>query len=81
MHPLWCYVRNLVRVSLSSDASAWDAIVEEQYRRRADLTSPWRFWGRGWCLPNMVRELFDVRSFIDLGGLHSYYVTEWCFRS
>ncbi len=82
IHPLWNYVRNRVEEPVVDDSPAFDAIVEEHFREPSDLMNPLRFFGgpvHMW--PNMVRVLWDVRRFIDMGTMETYLVREHHLRS
>lgn len=81
IHPLWNYVRNVVRAPALPGSPSVCGIVEEQFRTRADLLDPTRLFG-GWLgmLPNMARVYGDVRRFLDLGALENYLVTERWLR-
>jgi hypothetical protein len=81
IHPLWNYVRNVVAAPVMSGSPPLCGIVEEQFRTRAELLHPARFFG-GWSrmVPNMLRVYLDVRRFLDLAALENYLVTERWFR-
>jgi hypothetical protein len=81
IHPLWNYVRNVVRSPVLFGSPPVCGLVEEQFRTREDLLDPTRLFG-GWVrmLPNMVRVYADVRTFLDLGALENYLVTERWLR-
>lgn len=82
LHPLWCYVRNVVEAPVLDGSPPRDAIVEEHFRRRRDLLSPRVFFGGALrMLPNMVRVGLDVRGFIDLSTIETYLVNEYHVRS
>ena len=82
IHPLWNYVRNVVRATTVPGSPSLDGIVEEHFRRPDDLTNPARFFGGPiWMLPNMVRVALDVQGFLDLRTLESWYVTEYWLKS
>jgi len=83
IHPLWCYVRNVV-LHAEGDAEPWDGIVEEHFRRRAELLDPRRFFGGGRVLPmlrNMVRVGADIAGFMDLRSMQVHLATERWIRS
>jgi hypothetical protein len=81
-HPVWCYVRNVVREPLTVGAPRFDGIVEEQFRERSDLLNPARFYGGALRMaPNMVRVAVDIAGFIDLWTIETYLAAEWCLRS
>jgi hypothetical protein len=82
VHPLWNYVRNVVLAPLLDGSPRLDAIVEEHFRERRDLTNPVRFFGGPRAMvPNMIRVGLDIRGFIDPASLESYFVTETIVRS
>jgi hypothetical protein len=81
-HPLWNYVRNVVRDAVVPGSPWWCGIVEEQFRSADDLLDPVRFFGGPWrMVPNMIRVGLDIHGFLDLSGLESYLVTEHWLRS
>jgi hypothetical protein len=82
VHPLWGYVRNVVRERLVGGSPPLDGIVEEYFREARDLSDPARlFGGRLAMLPNMVRVGIDVARFIDLRAIENYLVAETWLRS
>jgi hypothetical protein len=81
-HPVWRYVRNVVREPLLDDSPPFDGIVQEHFRTRADLLNPLRFYDGPWrMLPNMVRVGLDVAGFIDLKTIETYLAVETHARS
>jgi hypothetical protein len=82
LHPLWNYVRNVVRVPVLPGSPSLCGIVEEQCRTREELLDPVRFFG-GWrrMIPSMLRVYLDVRGFLDLAAIENYLVTERWLRS
>lgn len=81
IHPLWCYVRNVVREELVAGSPRWDGIVEEHFRHREDLLDPRRFFGGGLQLvPNMARVALDIAGFLDLLSLRTYLAQEHHLR-
>lgn len=82
LHPLWCYVRNVVREALDPETPWRDAIVEEHFRTRDDLLRPSVFFGGPLAMwPNMVRVALDIRRFIDLGSMETWLVRERYLRT
>ncbi len=97
VHPLWCYVRNVVEEALVDGSPPLDAIVEELFRSPADLHNPLRFFGGPLsapgprvlagpgrvlrALPNMIRVGLDIRRFIDLGSMENHLARELWLRS
>jgi hypothetical protein len=84
IHPLYCYVRNVVDRPVIEGSYRWDGIVEEQFLRADDLLNPLRFFGRGnptAMVRNMVRVALDIRRFIDLRTMQTYWVSEYWARS
>jgi hypothetical protein len=81
VHPLWCYVRNVVATAAIPGSPPLDGIVEEHLRDRRELLLASAYFG-GWArmLPNMLRVLLDVRGFIDLRTIENYLVTELWLR-
>lgn len=83
IHPLFAYVRNVVRRSLDG-AAPLDGIVEEQFREPSDLLDPRKMYGHGRllaALPNMIRVGVDIHGFMDLRGMEVCYATERWIRS
>jgi hypothetical protein len=78
IHPLWCYVRNVVERPVTDDAPRWLGIVEETFREVEDFTDPGRMYG---SVENMRRVLADVRKFIDLDTIEVYVMSEYTIRS
>ncbi len=78
VHPLWCYVRNVVLEALTPDAPAWPGIVCEHFRAVEDVTDPERFY-RGSA--NVVRVLDHCRKFLDLERIESQLMSEYVLRS
>ena len=71
-------MRNTVDAKLSDDSMWFDGIVEEQMREERDLLNPFRFWGNPLViLPNMLKELYDTKSFIDFASMETYLATEY----
>jgi len=48
IHPLWNYVRNVIRSKIFPESEQFDGIVEEHFRTRRDLTGLCRFFGGFW---------------------------------
>jgi hypothetical protein len=82
VHPLWCYVRNVILADALDGSPPLCGVVEEQFRTRRELLAPPALFG-GWLrmLPNMGRVLGDVLGFLDLRALENYLVTERWLRS
>lgn len=81
LHPVWCYVRNVVCATILDGTPHRDAIVEEHFREPRDLLSaPVFFGGLLAAVPNMMRVWLDVRRFIDLGTLESFLTREVWLR-
>ena len=82
IHPLRGYIRNVVEARWPNDATPLDAIVEEHFAQRRDLLNPSVFFGGLLAmLPNMVRVAADIRRFIDLSTIETYWVTERWIRA
>jgi hypothetical protein len=82
VHPLWSYIRNVVRSEAIEASPALCGIVEEHFRRRDDLLDPRIFFGGiGRMVPNMLRVGFDIWGFLDLASLETFLVTELWVRS
>lgn len=81
IHPLWGYIRNVVDARWPSDATPLDGIVEEYFERPQDLLNPVSFFnGPLMMVPNMARVALDIRRFIDLATIETYWVTERWLR-
>jgi hypothetical protein len=82
IHPLWCYIRNVVREPVVAGSPRIDGIVEEHFRQREDLLDPRRFFGGSllWMLPNMARVALDISGFLDLRSLEAYLAHEHHLR-
>lgn len=78
IHPLWCYVRNVVEEALGPDAPPFRGLVEEQFRALADLLDPKRLYG---SRENARRVAEHVPRFIDLRTLETALLTEHILRS
>jgi len=82
IHPVWCYVRNVVVRSLTPGAPPLDGIVEEHFRSRSELLNPLRFFGGARrMLPHMIEVAADIRRFIDLWTIETFLTTELHLRS
>jgi hypothetical protein len=82
VHPVWCYVRNVVREPLFAGSPQFDGIVEEQFRERGELLDPVRFYGGALhMVPNMARVAVDIAGFIDLRTIETYLAVERVLRS
>jgi hypothetical protein len=86
IHPLWCYVRNVVVRRLTLGAPPWRGIVKETFRTVEDLTDPMRlFSGDGdtaTMKENARRSIEDGARFLDFdGGVQTYALREQIFRS
>ncbi len=76
IHPLIGYVRNVVVRPLLDGSAPWDGIVLEDFAEERDLTTL-RLFGRGpKTIANAIRVGRHVRSFLDLGTLENYLVSE-----
>ncbi len=81
IHPLRGYIRNVVQTRWPADATPLDGIVEEYFDTRRDLLNPAVFFGGALrMIPNMVRVAWDIRGFIDLATIETYWVTERWLR-
>lgn len=82
IHPLWNYVRNEVKESITPNAPAFNGIVEEQLRTPADLLNPFRFFGNPFIIiPRMITVYADTSSFIDYSTMETYLAVEYHVRS
>lgn len=81
VHPVCCYVRNVVNGTLADGGYWYDGIVEEHTRTRADLLNPFRFFGGPLIVLSRMLEVYrDVRGFIDYGSIETYLVREFRLR-
>jgi uncharacterized protein (TIGR02118 family) len=74
VHPLWRYVRNVVRNTLTEGAPRYDGIVELQFRSTEDVTDSGRFYGGK--PENVQRIATDVRNFIDFETIDISHMSE-----
>lgn len=82
IHPLWNYIRNVVKAPLTDDAPAADGLVEEHFRERADALNPVRMFGGPLkFLPHMLEVFRHVSYFLDLKNCENYWLTEYHIRS
>lgn len=82
IHPLWNYVRNVVKEKIRGEEKWYDGIVEEHCKTREDLLKTTRFFGGPLKTPgNMVRVYRDVKSFIDYPSIETYSVEEYWIKS
>jgi len=82
IHPMWCYVRNVVARRLTPDGPDWKGIVDEQFRSVEDLTDPTRFYGvSGDWKMNIQRVLEDCRTFLDLERIQTVVMSEYIMRT
>lgn len=82
IHPLWNYVRNEVKATLTEDSMKFNGIVEEQMRTNAELLNPFKFFGNPLILiPRMLTVYTDTKSFIDYPSMETYLATEYLIKS
>jgi hypothetical protein len=82
LHPLWNYVRNVVKNKSGEQGTWYDGIVEEQFRKSSQLLNPWIFFGPPLKVPvHMYQVYADTRSFIDMKRIETYLATEIHFLS
>lgn len=82
VHPLWYYQRNVIREPITQGADACDGIVLEACPTKNDLLNPFRFFGGAFkMLPNMIRVSNDIRGFLDMKKVETFYCTEYLLRS
>ena len=82
IHPMWCYVRNVVARRLTPEGPDWKGIVDEQFRTAEDLTDPARFYGvSGDWKANIQRVLEDCKTFLDLERIQTVVMSEYILRS
>ena len=82
IHPLRGYIRNVMEARWPDEATPLDGIVEEYFEEPRDLLNPSVFFGGALrMLPNMVRVAWDVRGFIDLATIETYWAAERWIRA
>ena len=82
LHPLWNYNRNVVTGIPDEGSIPYEGIVEEQFRLKAELLNPFRFFGPPLKTPlHMFQVLKDSRSFIDMRSIEIYLTTEFHLKS
>ena len=82
VHPLWYYQRNVVLMPVTEGAEPSDGIVLEACATRGDLLNPARFFGGALkMVPNMLRVANDIKGFLDMKKVETFYATEYHLRS
>ncbi|MDH3200652.1 MAG: hypothetical protein OEM15_07150 [Myxococcales bacterium] len=82
IHPLWYYQRNVIREHITPGADACDGIVLEACPTKSDLLNPARFFGGALkMVPNMLRVANDIKGFLDMKKVETFYCTEYHLRS
>ena len=82
VHPLWNYIRNVVDSAIIDGSPTLDGIVEEQCRRRCDVTNPACYFGGTLSMiPNMIKVGMHAKKFLDLSAVENYLLTEYHIRS
>ncbi|MBK9730443.1 MAG: EthD domain-containing protein [Chitinophagaceae bacterium] len=82
IHPLWNYVRNEVKETLTENAPQFNGIVEEQVRVASDLLNPFKFFGNPLIIiPRMLTVYVDTKSFIDYPSMETYLTAEYIMKS
>ena len=82
VHPLWCYVRNVVLGAVVPGSPAFEGIVEEHFREQRDLLNPVRFFGGPLLMAvNMARVGLDILGWLDLATQENYLVVEQWVKS
>ena len=82
IHPLWNYNRNVVIQNLSQSSFSWDGIVEEQFRKEADLLNPIKFFGNPLVMFYRMWQVYsDTKSFLDYDSIEPYYASELYTKS
>ena len=78
LHPLWNYIRNVVKRPITEDSVWYDGIVEEQVRTRDELLNPFIFFGPFFKVPyHMLLVYRDTKSFIDYKRIETFLVNEY----
>ncbi len=81
IHPLWNYVRNVVRECIIPGSPSFAGIVEEQCRAVEEILKPTRFFGGLLpMLPNMIRIALDIRKWMDFRSIENHLVHEYWIR-
>ncbi|MGB5812936.1 MAG: hypothetical protein WBG86_20555 [Polyangiales bacterium] len=82
IHPLWYYQRNVISQPITEGADACDGIVLEACPTKQDLLNPVRFFGGALeMVPNMLRVASDIKGFLDMKRVETFYCTEYLLRS
>ena len=82
IHPLWNYNRNVVTEKLTPDSVQWNGIVEEQFRTKADLLNPIKFFGNPLIMPYRMWQVYaDTKSFLDYKTIEPYFANELIIKS
>jgi hypothetical protein len=82
IHPLWNYNRNVVKERYSANINDWDGIVEEQFKTRAELLNPIKFFGNPFVMfYHMWQVYWDTKSFLDYNTIEPYFATEIHIKS
>jgi hypothetical protein len=82
VHPLCYYQRNVIRMPVTQGADPSDGIVLEACPTRRDLLNPARFFGGALkMVPNMLRVANDIKGFLDMKKIETFYATEYHLRS
>jgi len=82
LHPLWNYIRNVVKKEITEQSTWYDGIVEEQFRESSHLLNPLIFFGPPLKVPRHMFQVYaDTRSFIDMKRIETYLATEIHFLS
>lgn len=82
IHPLWNYNRNVVIQKLGQSSFPWDGIVEEQFRKEADLLNPIKFFGNPLVMFYRMWQVYsDTKSFLDYDSIEPYYASELYIKS
>lgn len=82
IHPLWNYNRNVTGEKLTNDTVDWDGIVEEQFKTKADLLNPIKFFGQPLIMPYRMWQVYsDTKSFLDYKTIEPYFASELYIKS
>jgi hypothetical protein len=82
IHPLWNYNRNVVRQKETIANKEWDGIVEEQFRTKADLLNPIKFFGNPLIMPYRMWQVYsDTKRFLDYKTIEPYFAAELHLKS
>lgn len=81
IHPLWNYNRNVAQKD-EGNTEHWDGIVEEQFKTKAELLNPVKFFGNPLIMPYRMWQVYsDTKSFLEYKTIEPYFATELVVKS